>query len=88
MIDIGGGAPADSLEYTKEENSTFIDQVLQRSQGAMRVKIDFGHDQNSETPDDGTLNQSFDFGKEFEVNGTYTIEKMYCMQRSKRTITC
>ena len=87
MIDIGGGAPVDSLEYTKEENSTFIDQVLQRSHGVMRVKIDFGQDQNSDAQDDGTLNQSFDFSKEFEVNGTYTIEKMYCNQRNKRSIT-
>jgi len=53
----------------------------------MRVRINFGHDQSSETSADGTFNPNFDFSKEFEVNGTYDIEKIYCKQRSKRTIT-
>ena len=53
----------------------------------MRVRIDYGHDQNSETPHDGNFDPNFDFSKEFEVNGTYLIEKMYCKQRSKWDIT-
>jgi len=87
LIDIGGGAPKDSLDYTKQENSTFINKILERSHGVLQVRVNFGHDQNSAAPSDGTFNPKFDFSKEFEVNGTYSLDKMYCKQRSKRTIT-
>jgi len=51
----------------------------------LRARIEFGHDQNSETASD-TFNPDFDFSDEFETNGTYVLERVYCKQRSKRSL--
>lgn len=75
----------DSLGYAKIEKSTFIDKILHKSHGTLRIKAGFGHDQNSEAASD-TYNPNFDFGDEFQVNGTYVLEKAYCKQRSKRNL--
>ena len=51
----------------------------------LESRIEFGHDQNSE-PSSNTFNPKFDFGKEFEANGTYVLERIHCKQRSKRSL--
>ena len=55
------------------------------SRGMLESRIEFGHDQNSE-PSSATFNPKFDLGKEFEANGTYMLERVYCKQRSKRSL--
>ena len=85
LVELTGGAPTDSLNYTKVEKSTFINQILYSSRGMLESKIEFGHDRNSETSS-STFNPKLDFGKEFEANGTYVLEKIYCKQRSKRSL--
>jgi len=51
----------------------------------LRARVEFGHDQNSEPASD-TFNPDFDFSDEFEANGTYVLERVYCKQRSKRSL--
>ena len=51
----------------------------------LKSRIQFGHEQNSESSSD-TFNPTFDFGKEFEANGTYVLERVYCRQKSKRSL--
>lgn len=58
---------------------------MYRSYGMLRARVEFGHDQNSESASD-TFNPDFDFGDEFEANGTYVLKKFYCKQRSKRNL--
>ena len=83
LIQMAGGAPADSSGYIKHEKSIFADEILQKSEGKMKIKLDLGDLQDDESPNDDT-DKSFDFGKEFESNGTYLIQKAYCKQRSRR----
>ena len=85
LIEVTGGAPKDSLNYAKTEKSTFINKILYRSQGKLRTKVDFGHEQNSE-PGSDTFNPNFDFGDEFQANGSYILERVYCKQRNKRSL--
>ena len=85
LIEVTGGAPKDSLNYAKTEKSTFINKILYRSQGKLRTKVDFGHEQNSEPAGD-TFNPNFDFGDEFQANGSYILERVYCKQRNKRSL--
>ena len=86
LIEVAGGAPKDSLNYTKTEKSTFINGILYRSHGTVRIRVDFGHDQNSEPASD-TFNPNINFSEEFQANGTYTLEKVYCKQKQKRSLT-
>ena len=51
----------------------------------LRTRVDFGPEHNSE-PANETFNPDFDFGDEFQANGTYTLEKVYCRQRSRRSL--
>ena len=85
LIEIAGGASKDSLVYAKTEKSTFINRILYRSRGMLRVKVDFGDDQNPEPASD-TFNPNFDFSDEFQANGTYILERVYCKQRSRRSL--
>ena len=51
----------------------------------LRVKVDFGDNQNPEPASD-TFNPNFDFSDEFQANGTYILERVYCKQRNKRSL--
>ena len=85
LIEVTGGAPKGSLSYTKTEKSTFINRVLYKSRGMLKSRIELGRNQTSE-PSSNTSNPNLDFGKEFEANGTYVLEKVYCKQKSKRSL--
>ena len=93
LIKMAGQVPQNSLVYDKVEEAIFTGSVLQESHGAMRIKINFGsadksnEDDNSYYDDDGTYNNTIDFGNQFQSNGTYTIEKISCQKRSKRDVT-
>ena len=84
-IEVTGGLSKDLLDYIKIEKSTFINKILHKSQGTLRIKVVFGNDQNSEPASD-TYNPHFDFGDEFQANGTYVLENAYCKQRTKRNL--
>ena len=86
LIQMAGGAPADSSGYIKHEKSTFVDKILQKSHGKMKIKLDFGDLQDDDSSNDD-VDKSFDFGKEFESNGTYLIQKAHCKQRARRSAT-
>lgn len=87
LIEVAGGAPQDSLNYTKMEKSTYINKILHRSRGALKIRVDFGHDQLQDSePANETFNPDLDFGDEFQVNGTYILERIYCKQRHKRSL--
>ena len=85
LIEVAGGVPKDSLNYAKTEKSTFINRILYRSRGIVRVSVNFGHDQYSEPASDA-FNPNFNFGDEFQANGTYTLERVYCQQRRRRRL--
>ena len=85
LIEVTGGLSTDSLDYIKIEKSTFINKILYKSQGTLRIRVVFDNDQNPEPASD-TYNPHFDFGDEFQANGTYVLEKVYCKQRSKRNL--
>lgn len=85
LIEVTGGMPKDSLVYTKTEKSIFVNKILYKSRGTLRIRVLFGNDQNSEPASD-TFNPQFDFSDEFQANGTYVLEKAYCKQRSKRNL--
>ena len=76
----GDMSTKDLVVYTKTEKSTFINKILYKSRGTLRTKVFFESDQNSET-----FNPEFDFSDRFQANGTYTLEKVYCKQRRKRS---
>lgn len=80
LLEVTGGISTEDLTvYTKTEKSTFIDKVLYKSHGTLKTKVFFKNDQKSET-----FNQEFDFSNKFQANGTYSLERIYCKQRSKR----
>lgn len=80
LLEVTGGMPTEDLiSYTNTEKSTFIDKVLYKSRGTLRTKVFFKDEQKSET-----FNREFDFGNKFQANGTYSLERIYCKQRSKR----
>ena len=74
-----------SINYTKVEKTTFINNILFTSRGTLHARLEFGHNKNSTSPND-TFSSSFDFGKAFEVNGAYVLEKVYCNQRNRRSV--
>ena len=82
LLELPGGAPKNSLGYAKTEKSTFINNILYKSHGMLRMKVLF---RNSESPSD-TIDSKFDFSNEFQANGTYVLEKVYCKRRSKRNL--
>ena len=84
VIEVTGGAPKDSLNYIKTEKSTLINKILQSSRGSLNAGIAFGHEENKSASE--TFNPNIDFGKQFEVNGTYVLEKAYCKQKRKRSL--
>ena len=84
-MEIVGGAPKDSISYGKIEKTTFINDILFISRGTLHASLELGHNQSSTSPND-TFSSSFDFGKAFEVNGAYVLEKVYCKQRNKRSV--
>ena len=84
-MEVSGGTPKDSLIYAKTEKSIFINNILYRSSGTLKTRVDFGADQNSEAASD-TFSPNFDFSDEFQANGSYILEKIYCKQRAKRNL--
>ena len=85
LIEIVGGAPKDSISYGKIEKTTFINGILFTSRGTLHAGLELGHNQSLTSPND-TFSSSFNFGKAFEVNGAYVLEKIYCKQRNKRSV--
>ena len=85
LIDISGNVPDNSLDYTKQEKSTFVNKVLYSSHGILRARVDHGQDKSSESPASDTFNPNFHFDKEIEVNGTYVLTRKYCKQRQRRS---
>ena len=85
LIQMPDGASGESSGYVKHEQSVFVDKILQKSQGKMKIKLDFGDLQDDDLSNDDDVDTSFDFGKEFESNGTYLIEKAYCKKRDRRS---
>ena len=95
LIQMAGGAPGDSSGYTKHEESVFVNKILQKSHGEMKIKLEFGdpiddddNDSSNDDDDDSSnddMDKSFDFGKEFESNGSYFIEQVFCKQRARRS---
>ena len=86
LIEISGNIPDKSLDYTKQEKSTFVNKVLYSSQGFLRARVDYGKKQDSETPTSDTFDSNFHFDKEIETNGTYTLIRKYCKQRKRRNL--
>ena len=89
LIEMANGVDKDSLVYTKHEESVFVAKILQRSRGTLKLKLNFDDNQNE--PDlsnraENIVDKNIDFGKEFETNGTYLIQKVYCKQRTKRNM--
>ena len=89
LIKMANGDAKDSLVYTKYEESVFVAKILQRSRGTLKLKLNFDDNQNE--PDlsnraENIVDKNIDFGKEFETNGTYLIQKVYCKQRTKRNM--
>ena len=58
---------------------------MYKSRGTLKSRIEFGREQNYK-PSSNKFNPQFDFGKEFEANGTYVLERVYCKQRNKRSL--
>ena len=85
LIQMPDGASGESSGYVKHEQSVFVDKILQKSQGKMKIKLNFGDLQDDDLSNDDDVDTSFDFGKEFESNGTYLIEKAYCKKRDRRS---
>ena len=85
LIRMSGEVPIDVMVYNKVEESMFVGLLLQGSRGSVKAKLDFGDDETSgKVVDDATYDKTIDFSKEFQSSGTYSIEKAYCQQRSKR----
>ena len=84
LIEVSGNVPDNSLDYAKQETSTFVNRILYSSHGTLRARVDFGHNKSTETPASDTFNPNFHFDKEFEANGTYVLTRRYCKQRQKR----
>ena len=83
LIQMANGADKDSLAYTKHEESVFINKILLRSRGELKLKLDFGTSQNNESDlpvnDENIIDKNTDFAKEFEANGS---QKTHCKQRT------
>ena len=90
LIQMANGAAKDSLGYAKHEESVFINKILLRSRGELKLKLDFGGSQNNESDlpdnDENIINKNTDFAKEFEANGSYLMQKTHCKQRTKRSV--
>lgn len=89
LIEMANGADKDSLVYTKHEESIFVAKILQRSRGILKLKLNFGSNQNeSNLPHSAkdTIDKNIDFSKKFETNGSYLIQKVFCKQRAKRNM--
>ena len=89
LIEMANGGDKDSLVYTKHEESIFVAKILQRSRGILKLKLNFDGNQNgSDLPNnaEGTIDKDIDFSKEFETNGSYLIQRVYCKQRTKRSM--
>lgn len=89
---MAGEAERDSIAYIKHEESVFSNNILQKSRGKLKIRIDFSDNENEfDVPnnDDGTahVNKRLDFGKELESNGSYLIQKVYCKLKTRRDIT-
>ena len=85
LIDVSGNVPNNSLDYTKQEESTFVNKVLYSSHGVLKARVDYSKKTSSEPPASDTFNPNFHFDKEFDVNGTYTLRRKYCKQRQRRS---
>lgn len=84
LIDINGNVPDNSLDYAKQEKSTFVNKVLYSSHGMLRARVDYGKKRKPERPASDGYDPNFHFDKEFEVNGTYVLTRRYCKQRQRR----
>lgn len=89
LIQMANEADKDSIAYVKHEESVFVNKILQRSRGTLKLKLDFGGDQDTidvSSDEENIINKNIDFGKDFGANGSYLIQKAYCKQRTKRTV--
>ena len=86
LIEISGSVPDNSLDYTKQEKSTFVNKVLYSSQGFLKVTVDLGKKKDSEPLASDTFDSNFHFDKEIETNGTYLLIRKYCKQRKRRNL--
>ena len=78
LIQMANGAAKDSLAYAKHEESVFINKILLRSRGELKLKLDFGGSQNESDlldNDENIIDKNTDFAKEFEANGSYLMQK-------------
>jgi len=82
---MAGSPPDSSLVLSKHEVSVFVNKILKMSRGIMRVRIDFGK-ANLSMANDTFSDSVMSFGREFQSNGTYLIEKAYCKRKSKRNL--
>lgn len=74
-----------SLGYSKHEESVFVKKRLHKSRGKMSIKLDFG-DLEDDDDSNNDIDKDFDFGKEFQSNGSYLIQKAYCKRRTRRNV--
>lgn len=88
VIQMAGEADGKSIAYAKHEESVFKNNILQRSRGILKIKLDFSdNDSEFDEPNDDKdahVDKELDFGKELESNGSYLIQIMYCKQRTRR----
>ena len=84
LIEISGDVPDNSLNYMKQEKSTFVNKVLYSSRGFLTARVDYGKKKDSEPPASDTFDSNFQFDKEIETNGTYMLTRKYCKQRQRR----
>ena len=52
----------------------------------VKARVELGHHHHNSTSSSDTNNTNFDFGKEFEANGTYELERVYCKRKNKRSL--
>ena len=86
LIKMSNGMPQDAIAYIKTEESMFTGLILQRSNGSVEIRMDFGVDDElvEDVSEDDSHDKTISFSEEFQSRGTYSIEKAYCQQRSKR----
>ena len=60
LTQMAGGVLTDYSGYIQHEKSVFVNKILQKSQGEMKIKLDFGDLQDDELPN-GDVDKSFDF---------------------------
>jgi len=83
-----GEVPQSAIVYEKVEESVFVGQILQESNGRMKVKIKFGSDEEAgKDNDDSTYDNTVNFSNEYQSNATYSMKRVYCKNKNKRDVT-